>query len=117
MNKYSFYQRPYNLERDDRYATMLTEMGLVGMALYDLIYEKIRMGGGLASIDELCSLRDPRSGRAMTKRVKRIISQFGLFRINQLQQVSIVDISARLIRESADKYQMSFDFEEYENMD
>lgn len=103
MNGQIFFQHPIGLWGAEPYSSLRRDLGPLGVGIYWDIFEQIRLGRGVDSLDHLLSLYDNvrlrRQREFLQSKLRQVLSaKYNLFFVNQQRMVSIVD-HAKAIKE------------------
>ena len=104
MNAQIFFQHPIGMWGAEPYATLRRDLGPLGVGIYWDVFEQIRLGRGVDSLDHLLSIynhvRVRRSREFLQAKLRLVLSpKYNLFFVNQQRMVSIVD-HTRAIKDS-----------------
>ena len=91
-----FFQHPIGLWGAEPYSTLRLELGPLGVGIYWDVFEQIRLGRGVDSLDHLLTLYDNvrvrRQREFLQAKLRLVLSpKYNLFFVNQQRMVSIVD--------------------------
>ncbi len=98
-----FFQHPIGLWEAEPYASLRRDLGPYAETVYWRVFEQIRLGRGIDSLDHILTLfNDVRSKRDRERWLRRLrlmlLPKYNLFNVSQQRMVTIID-HTRLIRE------------------
>lgn len=95
-----FFQHPIGLWNSPPYERLSSELGPTGEGVYWRVFETIRLGGGIDSLDHLLSLFDYIENTRQRSRIKatlkKVLGSYGLFAVTQQKMVTIIDHTAEI---------------------
>lgn len=100
-----FFQHPMGLWGAEPYCRLAADMGPLGKGIYWDIFEQIRLGRGIDSLDHLLTLYDSEKNifrrRSLQDKLRRILSpEYNLFIVNAQGMVTIIDHSKKIREEN-----------------
>ena len=104
MNGSIFFQHPIGLWGAEPYKSLSDDLGALGRGIYWDVFEQIRLGRGVDSLDHILALYDGVRNKRERERLKAklllvLSSKYNLFFVSQQRMVTIVDHS-RCVREA-----------------
>lgn len=91
-----FFQHPIGLWGAEPYAQLAADLGPIGKGIYWDVFEQIRLGRGIDSLDHLLAMYDnvkPKRTRESYQNKLRLVlsSKYNLFFVSAQRMVTIVD--------------------------
>lgn len=91
-----FFQHPIGLWSAEPYARLAADLGPVGKGIYWDVFEQIRLGRGIDSLDHLLSMYDNirrrRTRESYQDKLRQVLSpRYNLFYVSAQRMVTIVD--------------------------
>ena len=79
------------------YRQLADDMGPVGKGIYWDIFEQIRLGNGIDSMEHLVTIydyvRNTKQRESLRRKLRQVLRDYGLFNVNPQGMVTIIDYS------------------------
>ena len=114
-----FFQHPIGMWRAEPYKTFSDRLGAVGRGIYWDVFEQVRLGRGIDSLDHILSLYDnvkPKQTRlSLQKKLRMALSsEYNLFFVNAQRMVTIVDHTKAIREENRRRLEGPGLFDDYD---
>jgi len=102
-----FFQHPIGLWKAEPYASALRDLGPYAESVYWRVFEQIRLGNGIDTLDHVLTLYDDvknkRDRERWQNRLDKILKpEYNLFMVTPQRMVKVID-HAKLVREQNKK--------------